>query len=376
MEAFTEYRGPAEFFHGRDEVINPFVRALMHYRAKNRGTTFIIKGPPGSGKTALLFELSEHAKTNGYAVKGSLNAPDFHDPARMAAKLEVPYTPRKSGGWNLGVQWLGWRGKKETEMQSDVVNIIKKAAPAEGLILVLDEAQHLAKLAGRGDDEERAAATLDMIHNGELGAPVILLAGGLGTTELAFESLGISWIEDSCRVRLGPLDPKSTRAVIHDHLVHRCGLDSPPQGWIESLAEPTHGWPHHIMCFVESAKECLAASNHEPTPRSLQHTVERGRQRQMAYYNVRAHGITKNQRCIIASLFEGLPTGATVEKEDIIRSIKSQYSEKDAMGVFERALRQGILDERPDGAFAIPIPSMQRWLVDLLNKGKSMDAKK
>ncbi|MCY4001531.1 MAG: hypothetical protein OXF84_12105 [Bacteroidetes bacterium] len=252
-------------------------------------------------------------------------------------------------------------------MLSDVVDIIKKASSPGGLILVLDEAQHLAKLEGRGDNEQRAMATLDMIHNGEIGAPVILLAGGLGTTELAFESLGISRIEESCRVRLGSLDRESTCAVIRDHLVHRCGLDSPPQGWIESLADHSHGWPHHIMCYVESAKECLAASGHQSTPASLQHTLEVGRDRQIAYYNVRAHGITENQRHIIARLFAKLPLGATVGKEQILCDLEKEYSEKEAGEVFRRSLRRGVLDERANGAYAIPIPSMQKWLVDLLD---------
>lgn len=137
--------------------------------------------------------------------------------------------PASRGDGALGWSGLGGVKKKEKEMLSDVVDIIKKASSPAGLILVLDEAQHLAKLEGRGDNEQRAMATLDMIHNGEIGAPVILLAGGLGTTELAFESLGISCIEESCRVRLGSLDRESTCAVIRDHLVHRCGLDSPPQ---------------------------------------------------------------------------------------------------------------------------------------------------
>ncbi|MCY4169971.1 MAG: AAA family ATPase [Bacteroidetes bacterium] len=340
MEAFIEYRGPAAHFHGRNDVIGQFIRALKHYRKQERGTIFLIKGPPGSGKTALLSKLSEHAITNGYAVKGGLNALDFHDPARMAAKLGVRYTPRKTRMLNIGVKWLGSGGKKETEMQSGVVDIIRKVSSPQGLVLVFDEAQHLAKLADRGDEEDRAMATLDMIHNGEIGAPVILLAGGLGTTEFAFESLGISRFEESCRVRLGPLDPESTHAVIKDHLMHQCGLDSPPQNWIESLAEQTHGWPHHIMCYVESSKECLAASNHKPTHEALQHSIAMGWERQVSYYNVRAHGITKNQRRIIAGLFEGLPIGATVEKEDIIWNIKEQYSDKEANEVFERALRQ------------------------------------
>ncbi len=371
MEAFTEYRGPADYFHGRHEVINPFVRALEHYRTNKRGTIFMIKGPPGSGKTALLSELSEHAETVGYSVKDSVKPSDFYSPASMAETLGVSNVPRKENVLGFDGKIFRWGRKTESERQSEVVEIIKKSSSGVGLLLVLDEAQHIAQLTGRDDVTDRAMSTLNRIHNGKIGQPVILLAGGLGTTEIAFESLGVSRLEESCRVRLGPLDSESTHAVIKDHLVHRCGLDSPPQNWIESLAEPTHGWPHHIICYVESAKECLALTNQKPTQVALKHPLEVGRERQVSYYEARAHGITKKQRHLIAELFSDLPSGGTVDKEDVLKVIEEQYSEKEALAVFERALRQGVLDERGDGGFAIPIPTMQRWLVEVHVRGST-----
>ena len=39
------------------------------------------------------------------------------------------------------------------------------------------------------------------------------------------------------------------------------------------------------------------------------------------------------------------------------------HSREDAVEVFRRVLRQGILDECTNGDYAIPIPSMQTWLV-------------
>jgi len=376
MEAFTEYRGPADYFHGRHGVINPFVRALEHYRTNKRGTTFLIKGPPGSGKTALLSELSEHAKTVGYTVKDNVKPSDFYSPASMAETLGVSYTPHKENAFGFDVKIFRWGQKTESERQSEVVEIIKKSSSGAGLLLVLDEAQHVAELVGRDDVTDRAMSTLNMLHYGKIGQPVILLAGGLGTAELAFESLGVSRLEDSCMVRLGPLDSESTHAIIKDHLVHRCGLEFPPQNWIESLAEPTHGWPHHIICYVESAKECLALTNQQPTQIALKHALEVGHKRRVSYYEARAHGISRKQRHLIAELFSDLPSGGTVDKEDILEIMEEQYSEKEALEVFDRALRQGVLDEREDGGFAIPIPSMQRWLVDVHVMGNAIETKK
>ena len=58
-------RGPAEYFHGRKEIIDTFASALEAFRKKNEGTIFLIQGAPGAGKTALLDVLSKHAKKRG-----------------------------------------------------------------------------------------------------------------------------------------------------------------------------------------------------------------------------------------------------------------------------------------------------------------------
>jgi len=49
---FTEDRGPAKYFHGRKQIIHTFNGALRFYRANKRGTTFLIQGAQGAGKTA------------------------------------------------------------------------------------------------------------------------------------------------------------------------------------------------------------------------------------------------------------------------------------------------------------------------------------
>ncbi|MCY4000571.1 MAG: ATP-binding protein [Bacteroidetes bacterium] len=93
MHKFIEFRGPAHYFHGRDEIINPFLRALDHYQSCAGGSIFLIKGPPGTGKTALMSELSRHAEGIGYTIAGNITPSALLDPAAMAKRLGVPYTP-------------------------------------------------------------------------------------------------------------------------------------------------------------------------------------------------------------------------------------------------------------------------------------------
>ncbi len=54
-------RGPAAFFHGRNDIITSFETALSDTINLNAGTTFLIQGAPGAGKTALLHECENRA---------------------------------------------------------------------------------------------------------------------------------------------------------------------------------------------------------------------------------------------------------------------------------------------------------------------------
>ncbi len=55
-------RGTAAYFHGRKDIISSFEIVLSDTITLNAGTTFLIQGAPGAGKTALLTKLSEKAQ--------------------------------------------------------------------------------------------------------------------------------------------------------------------------------------------------------------------------------------------------------------------------------------------------------------------------
>ena len=49
-------RGPAKYFHGRKQILNDFNELIARANLTDSGTTFLIQGAPGAGKTALLAE--------------------------------------------------------------------------------------------------------------------------------------------------------------------------------------------------------------------------------------------------------------------------------------------------------------------------------
>jgi len=371
---FRRRRGRAEYFHGRDEIMDTFDAVLENYRSINEGSTFLIKGPPGAGKTALLTKLSQKALVadDPWAV-AKIGVKDLYDPVSLAQALGKAYFIDAEIAIEVGIKVVAGKVVGHVAGLATPTEILRHLTPETGLILVLDEAQRLRNIPNESEIHVVAEDTLDLIHNGDVGHPVMLLTAGLGTTESAYDSLGVSRFEDNCRIRLGSLDHQSTCAVIRDLIVAEGGVVKPPPSWVKDIAEHTHGWPHHIISYAGAAADHLVDINRMPTEEDLQIVLAQGRVNQIDYYQTRAKGISKKDRQILAQLFIDLPPDGTVDKEDIMFAFKEKYSVEDTCKFFENTLHRGILDERQDGDYGIPIPSLHAWLVDEYARNKSQD---
>ena len=364
-------RGPAEYFHGRKEIIDTFNSRLELFQSKKIGSTFLIHGAPGAGKTALLDVLSHQAKPKGWKVAG-IKIKDLYNPISMAQSLGRSYTIDKEYALQVGVKFIGEGlvGSIAGHASSD--EILKHLAPETGLILVLDEAQRLYKLPDNTEMHTETADTLEMIHKGKLGKPVMLLTAGLGTTVSAYGSLGVSRFMRKCKVSLGCLSHESTCAVIRDFLIHEGGVSKPPREWIETIAERTHGWPQHIISYADPAVNYLA-SQQPPTNEGLKMVLQQGRAEQIEYYKVRARDIDKKKWEVLAKIFSDVPLGDTIRRDVIMSALQEEYSQEAAEDLFNEALERGIIDEQEDGDYGVPIPSFHTWLVDEYAIGKSQD---
>ena len=368
--SFLKDRGPAKYFHGRKEIIDTFNGALELFREDKDGTTFLIQGAPGAGKTALLDVLSKHAKKNGWKPI-LINTNTLWSPDELLRRLDKSGRQITSFSAEAGVDHVGHGSlniniKTAAHTISDILRGQKKP-----LLLILDEAQTLGYKGGIPDDMKSIViSVLKEIHNGDLGKPVMLLTGGLGTTEAAYGSLGISQFMRKCKVPLGCLSHESTCAIIRDFLIHEGGVSKPPIEWIETIAERTNGWPQHIISYADPAVKYLA-SKQTPTDEGLNMVLQQGRAEQIEYYKVRARDIDKKKRQILAKIFADVSAGETMELDNIMSALQEEYSQEVAEELFNRALDQGIIDERKDGDYGIPIPSFHTWLVDEYAKGKS-----
>ncbi len=235
---------------------------------------------------------------------------------------------------------------------------------------MLDEAQRLTNLEPPSTKKDLAMSTLDVIHNGDVGRPVILLAAGLGTTETAFRSLGISRFVRDCTVGLGALGTESERAVIRDWLTKAGGARGDPDEWIHAIAQKTHGWPQHILSYMDPAVAYLESHGHRMTDEGLRIVLEKGHDFRVDYYETRAKEFSLQQRRVIGSFISKYRRDGHFEKENLMAILDAKYGQEPASKFFNDLLHSGILHKQDGGVYGIPIPSMQTWLVEEYGKGR------
>ncbi len=356
-------RGPAKYFHGRAQILYDFKDLVRHAKDTVEGrTTFLIQGAPGAGKTALLDVLSAEARPQNWKVV-SIKVKDLYDPISMAQSLGESYVMDKQYAANVGIHGFGGGYSRNVAGYSSVDGLLKEEAPEEGLILVLDEAQYLINLNETPSEKHVARDTLDVIHNGRVGRPVILLAAGLGMSKSSFGKLGISRFKGGCFVELGALGKDSERAVIKDWLVKEGGAKGNPDEWIDQIAQKTHGWPQHISAYGDAAAKQIQHDRGEMTAAGLDIVHRLGAERREAYYEQRTEEISGRGRAILAKLIQNIAPGTGLDEEDIEEFFSMEYNDPDkAKDLFRRAVEKGILHSQK-GVYTIPIPSMQSWLI-------------
>ncbi len=352
--------GAAKHFRGREWILCNFEELLTRATQARSGTTFLIQGAPGAGKTALVAECEKRARYSGWGVV-EIGVDAFWDPHELREDLglgtdsEVTEKPTQ-----IEMEGVSKREVRSSQHRHSVLNILRERR--DPLLLKLDEAQVL------GDTDvppsEYKATTikvLDFIHNGKLQRPVILLAAGLGTTLNSFQSFGIARFSTKCRVELGALSKEAERAVIKDWLKKDGGAKGDPTAWIDAIAKETHGWPHHILSYVEPAAGQLKADDGTMTTDGLSTILEAGRNARLAYYRERSYGLPEEERQSLIKAFSDASIGESVTRSEIVFSLTQDFGPDKAEELFYQALDKGLLDEH-DGRYVIPIPSMHSWL--------------
>ncbi len=355
-------RGPARYFYGRTRILYDFNDLLRLALTENDArTTILIQGPPGAGKTALLEEMALDALEDQWDVF-EINYDDLHNPAQMAQTLGKPYVSSKQDAFGTDVKVVGTEHSKEVAGDSSVSRVLEKMNPKKGILLILDEAQYVGRFFDTSN-ESAVASTLNRLHNGKLPHPVILLAAGLGMSKASFGKLGVSRFKGGCFVELGALGNESERAVIRDWLTKEGGAKSDPTVWMDAIAQKTHGWPQHFTAYGDAAARQIQHDHGEMTSAGLDTVHRVGAKRREAYYKQLTENISRKERSSLAGLLINVAPADQLDREDTEEFLSRYLGPDKAKDLFRRATEKGVLHSH-DGAYSIPIPSMQTWLLE------------
>lgn len=125
---YVDDRGKAKYFNGRSEL-----RAFVEYRrgaarSEHSGTTILIQGAPGAGKTALLHQLAEEARQDGWMIAG-LEPQALYDPRLTAQILGKSYVIRTRRTIRGNVNVVSGESEKERVEDASALQVLKKRAP-------------------------------------------------------------------------------------------------------------------------------------------------------------------------------------------------------------------------------------------------------
>lgn len=354
-------RGPARYFHGRKQILRDFSEIAAEAVQWKGGTTFLIQGAPGAGKTALLTECERMAQKRGWETT-EISSSALWDPDALQQSLKLRRTwTLDEGAARVGVPWIGEAEISAGRAPQTVETLLRRGK--RPLLLTLDEAHVLGKEKLIPPDHLHTVVNvLNAIHNGRLTRPVIFIAAGVGTTFDAFSSLGVSRFEGRCLVRLGALGKEAEQAILRDWLTKEGQAKGDPAAWIDAIAQEAHGWPQHILSYVDPALKQLGAARGEMTAEGLYAVLEAGRAKRGAYYEQRVRGFDEEYRQTFARLFVDLPLGGSITSNAIRAALTQDYGAEEAKRLFRSALDCGMLHKR-SGRYTVPIPSMQDWLV-------------
>ena len=375
--ADPEDRGPAKYFHGRTTELGIFQSTLELAQSTKGGTILLFQGPPGAGKSALLHECMERAKAAGWRV-ADIKGDALHDPGILARKLGVSRPDKiiesDQGGGNVGIKAvlevsISTEAGHVREYSGDPAEtVLQKAGGSHGVVLALDEAQNLeVGVQTREAEKPAISLSLELIHTGKMGVPVVLVAGGLGTSRNVFKSFGISRFRRQRINQLGSLAPQEARAVVSDWLVNDGGAPKDHSylvRWIDTLAAECHGWPQHLQVYAQQAAGWLKHHSSELTPEVPPVVLEEARKDRQEYYHGRMAGLRKSDRVALASVVREKGKGGTLSWAEMIAAFSPGRTSEQAEQLCDELLHKGIVTENRDGDYIVPIPSMHDWLVD------------
>ena len=226
----------------------------------------------------------------------------------------------------------------------------------KALVLLVDELQAI---------DANAISTLQVLHEGLSGCPILLVGFGLNHTAARLasfpDSQGISRI--ATPVVLQSLDVTETYDVF-DKTLEQLGHRDVPAKSMDELVEASQGFPQHVNGYLNGAHRALLQHGHLEG-KSIEEALRYGGERRVDYYNQRlaTEHLHRPMTTLVAAMEQDRPT--PLNYHDALKLLEQAGFGKREL---EGAIAHGALSCDSDDRVSFGIPSFHSYMVDLLAK--------
>ena len=390
-----------DVFVGRDEPIAALSAALQNVEVAGgiRGSTRIVQGAPGAGKTALLNELLTRWQSKASA--GTAHPPLVLNvqPDAFASRVGlVAELHRSMGGGDLelpmgsksrdsrtGVRGLGVEATRGTTATSNVAtpevtfHTLRDRFPKwrRPIALLVDEAQQVRPDADGSAPTNAAPLNLSIaeLHRGDHGLPILPIYFGLSTTRAHIAELGASRLADETTFGLDALSPAESYQGAHDTLMgyRPLGPKEELARWAQACADASDGWPQHLHNNIRACCEALAEADGNLSRGDLTAAMAKGAEMRQRYYDERTESVGRHAAAAMQAVSETAKSGPMTERA-IFALLRRELVEADgipapqatatAEALFNRILHAGVLQATggSPARYTCPIPSFATYL--------------
>ena len=406
-------RSAPPYFAGRKRLLSDIEDACMdvwHCHENGlvqiEGSTWMIYGAPGAGKSSLLKYLQYAWQQGAYMTLdaagrerpgptptlmyfGSTEAYLLEEFFEKLVDLvtqgqtkdvfvKISETMRVSGGGDALLVKGGIEHEKTKQhdaVRTTLAAVAKALPPSKWkrpVVVAIDEAQNMP-----GDENSPVGLLLQAFHESHANLPVIVLLAGLSDTKMRVRKLGLSRLSKNRVCSLNGLDAAEVaelKAGFCAHFEIDLGRYSDD---FDALLQRTDGWAAHLQNCLQAFSEVYLAAQCEIEAVDFAKVEQLSLATRMEYYHARMSDAMKDSVRLLGTLMAQL-TGS--EKRWDILDMIQQISDDNASSrsrtkklppgmsaddYYIDLIHSGALQECDDGKVVCPIPSFHQFLIEL-----------
>ena len=367
--AISRDRELTDFFVGRKSELD-FIKRQVDRVARRRtagvktpsvGSTILITGVPGAGKSSLMAWLRrEWSKPKGFDPIGvEVGLSELESPESFATAV-LRRLPGSAGNWlarhltsfNLMVFPVdAGAGLRESGAG---VSEIKRP-----VVLFIDEIQNISD-----DRTSNEVRLLTNLHLGTGGGPIIPVLAGLAHARDVLDDAGLSRISEDAILPLGVLS-REEACESAELFLEAFRVAGDRTNWPQTVARWSDGWPMHVHNTLRAMADELARCGGDLDQMDRTTVKMRAAISRTNYYRQRTAGALESHPMLLGKVMEGIGRfGLT--KPEVLELIREQAGSsltvsEDAEGIFRAMLAKGLIQATEEHEYVCPIPSMRSW---------------